>query len=500
MAKSLRSKREKRLRAARRELVEPIYDKKEAAKLAAQEAALAAPKLPVRPPPSKNMDIASASLFGSEGLDVEMADGNESSKFLKPIGKKLKKKIKLAKRKHHGKGKIRKKHNITARTVEQRYWRDSTAGATVLAPQNIHRHATFSQLTLSLMYKAGKGGKMEMVEGAVVNGAVCSTETGNGGEDVYSSKDSDAFTADHLVVMVHGILGSALDWKYGAEKFVQRHPDKVYVHCSERNASKLTLDGVDVMGERLAEEVLELIKRKPSLKKISFIAHSVGGVVARYAIGKLYRPSNKEIGQEGLPDVCTDESKGTIANLEPVNFITVATPHLGSRGNKQVPFLFGVTAFEKVAGCVIHWIFRRTGRHLFLTDDDEGKPPLLKRMVEDNEECCFMSALRSFKRRVAYSNWEDCVDEKYPHIVYEERCKAYDKDQHEESTVVDNVPDELEEELVNGLSRVSWEKVDVSFHSSRLKFAAHSVIQVKDHNVHSDGADVIQHMIDHFLL
>ncbi|KAL2334441.1 hypothetical protein Fmac_015654 [Flemingia macrophylla] len=47
MAKSLRSKREKRLRAIRRKIVEPFYDKKEAAKLAAQEAALATPKLPV---------------------------------------------------------------------------------------------------------------------------------------------------------------------------------------------------------------------------------------------------------------------------------------------------------------------------------------------------------------------------------------------------------------------------------------------------------------------
>lgn len=47
MAKSIRSKREKRLRAIRREIVEPFYDKKDAAKLAAQEAALAAPKLPV---------------------------------------------------------------------------------------------------------------------------------------------------------------------------------------------------------------------------------------------------------------------------------------------------------------------------------------------------------------------------------------------------------------------------------------------------------------------
>lgn len=31
---------------------------------------------------------------------------------------------------------------------------------------------------------------------------------------------------------------------------------------------------------------------------------------------------------------------------------------------------------------------------------------------------------------------------------------------------------------MTGLSRVSWEKVDVSFHNSRSRFAAHSVIQV----------------------
>ncbi|KAK4431695.1 ATP-dependent 6-phosphofructokinase, chloroplastic [Sesamum alatum] len=346
-----------------------------------------------------------------------------------------------------------------------------------------------------------------MENGVREDGGVCSTETGNGGEDVYSCKESDASSADHLVVMVHGILGSASDWKFGAEQFIQRLPDKVFVHCSERNASKLTLDGVDVMGERLAEEVLEVIKRKPGLRKISFVAHSVGGLVARYAIGKLYRPPDGGSAEEGSTNVSTEESKGTIADLQPMNFVTVATPHLGSRGNKQVPFLFGVPAFERAAGLVIHWIFRRTGRHLFLTDDDEGKPPLLRRMVEDNEESLFMSALRSFKRRVAYSNvgydhivgwrtssirrnselpkWEDSVDEKYPHVVYEERCKAYDKEQSE-PTVEDDGLDELEEELVTGLSRLSWEKVDVSFHQSRVKFAAHSIIQVKDHYMHSE--------------
>jgi len=48
MAKSMRCKREKRLRAIKREMVAPLYEKKEEAKYAALEAALNAPKLPVR--------------------------------------------------------------------------------------------------------------------------------------------------------------------------------------------------------------------------------------------------------------------------------------------------------------------------------------------------------------------------------------------------------------------------------------------------------------------
>jgi hypothetical protein len=320
--------------------------------------------------------------------------------------------------------------------------------------------------------------------------------------------------------MVNGILGSSTDWKFASEQFVKELPDKVFVHCSERNVSKLTLDGVDVMGERLAEEVIEVIRRKPKMRKVSFIAHSVGGLVARYAIGRLYRPPPEN---EPMQDSSNKESKvdsiGTICDLEAMNFITVATPHLGSRGNKQVPFLFGVTAFEKLASVIIHWIFRRTGRHLFLTDEDEGKPPLLKRMVEDYDGCYFMSALRTFKRRVIYSNvgydhivgwrtssirrdnelpkWEDTLNEKYPHVVYEEHCKACDAEQCD--LTKDDGSDKIEEELVTGLSCVSWEKVDVSFHSSRQRFAAHSVIQVKDKISHIEGADVIHHIIDHFL-
>lgn len=58
----MRSKREKRLRAIRREIVEPYYDKKEAAKLAAQEAALAAPKLQVSVPSTTTMEVSTSSI------------------------------------------------------------------------------------------------------------------------------------------------------------------------------------------------------------------------------------------------------------------------------------------------------------------------------------------------------------------------------------------------------------------------------------------------------
>ncbi|XP_068650658.1 lipid droplet phospholipase 1-like [Aristolochia californica] len=351
------------------------------------------------------------------------------------------------------------------------------------------------------------------------------TESVDGGQDVWSSESSSAYT-DHLVVMVHGILGNTTDWSFAADKFVRTFPDKVIVHSSESNILKLTLDGVDVMGERLAEEVVEVIKRKPQLRKISFVAHSVGGLVARYAIGRLYRLAGRHESGDASnvaasDGICEKDSKGTISGLEPMNFITVATPHLGSRGNKQVPFLFGVTVFERAASRVIHWIFRKTGKHLFLTDSRKGEPPLLKRMVDDSDDLRFISALRAFKRRVVYSNvshdhivgwrtssirrdcelpkWDDPVSDKYPHIVYEERTKEDETEQQALVLTGQDGSDILEEELIIGLSRVSWIKVDVSFANSRQKFLAHSVIQAKDTSMQSEGADVIQHMIDHFL-
>lgn len=128
-----------------------------------------------------------------------------------------------------------------------------------------------------------------------------------------------------------------------------------------------------------------MIKRHPSLQKISFVGHSLGGLVARYAIGRLYE---QELPQNS-DKISVEEPKESIAGLAPVYFITSATPHLGSRGHKQVPLFSGSRTLEKFA-TRMSWCLGKTGKHLFLADGDDGKPPLLIRMVSDRRNLKFM--------------------------------------------------------------------------------------------------------------
>ena len=87
-----------------------------------------------------------------------------------------------------------------------------------------------------------------------------------------------------------------------------------------------------------------MVQKMASLRKISFITHSLGGLFARYAISILYSLKEKETGSSAsvMPTIGGSEISGhapglgVIAGLEPINFITLATPHLGVRGKNQV--------------------------------------------------------------------------------------------------------------------------------------------------------------------
>lgn len=142
--------------------------------------------------------------------------------------------------------------------------------------------------------------------------------------------------------------------------------------ASSSNTFTKTFGGIDGAGKRLAEEVSfyiptmsfpllvwvyqlisvsvpavreqqvrQVVQKSKSLKKISFLAHSLGGLFARHAVGVLYSAAMLQVGDGSVSKSGNSHLlHGRIAGLEPINFITLATPHLGVRGRKQVLLFF----------------------------------------------------------------------------------------------------------------------------------------------------------------
>ncbi|XP_075090230.1 uncharacterized protein LOC107829213 isoform X2 [Nicotiana tabacum] len=347
---------------------------------------------------------------------------------------------------------------------------------------------------------------------------------------------------EHLLVLVHGILASPSDWTYAQAELKKRLGRNFVIYASSCNTFTKTFSGIDGAGKRLADEVMLVVKKRESLKKISFLAHSLGGLIARYAAAVLYTSTNHNDPSDDVVastnanfKMTCFSNKGLIAGLEPINFITLATPHLGVRGKKQLPFLLGVPILEKLAAPVAPIFAGRTGSQLFLTEGKPNKPPLLLRMASDCDDGKFLSALGAFKCRVLYANvsydhmvgWRTSSIRRetelfkpprrsldgYKHVVDMEYCPAvpsegphFPPEAAKAKEAAQNAPSAqttleyheiMEEEMIRGLQQFSWKKVDVSFHSAFWPFFAHNNIHVKNEWFHNAGAGVIAHVADH---
>ena len=207
-----------------------------------------------------------------------------------------------------------------------------------------------------------------------------------------------------------------------------------------------TFQGIDTCGDRLASEILQLVRQHHGLQYISLIGHSMGGLIVRYAAGRLF-----------------DAQHGTIAGLTPAHFLTMASPHLGCStvGEAQVgtftvlpqPFFVHLRLrrirLRRVQVPLIAWmgqgsrlqhiagalaprmttlLCHRTGRQLFLTDAalpsgqtfgsqppqpaaascSQPQPeqvPLVVQLAFDVEGGLqFRSALAAFRSRTCYAN------------------------------------------------------------------------------------------------
>lgn len=126
-----------------------------------------------------------------------------------------------------------------------------------------------------------------------------------------------AYLPPHIVVLVHGNNGAPSDFDAVERALLRRFgAAQVLTIKSAVNHTQTAL-GVEIGGTRLAQEVYETIfqyELHPGVEsyKLSIVAHSLGGLYARFAIVQLL---------DSLRPL----------NMKYVSFVTICTPHLGSR-------------------------------------------------------------------------------------------------------------------------------------------------------------------------
>ena len=169
---------------------------------------------------------------------------------------------------------------------------------------------------------------------------------------------------------------------YVASALRHKHSkDKLHILSAKTNSDTFTYDGIDLGAERVTQEIEtyieDLEKEGSRITKISIVGYSLGGLVARYAIGLLF-------------------SNGWFDRVEPVNFTTFASPHLGVR----TPVL-GV--HHRVWNLLGANTLSISGRQLFTIDTFRNtERPLLSVLADPGS--IFMLALAKFKHRVLYAN------------------------------------------------------------------------------------------------
>ena len=98
--------------------------------------------------------------------------------------------------------------------------------------------------------------------------------------------------AELLLTALYSLWGNPEHLKYLATSLQEEHPDNAHVLVAESNSGNSTYDGIELGGERVTREIEdtleELAKQGQTIRKISIIGYSLGGLIARYAIGLLH--------------------------------------------------------------------------------------------------------------------------------------------------------------------------------------------------------------------
>ena len=129
----------------------------------------------------------------------------------------------------------------------------------------------------------------------------------------------------HLVILCHGYQGKKIDMRILENYFVKIFPHTIFL-VSEFNQS-MDNTMIEDMGKNLAKEVESFVSTFTNYSKISFVGHSLGGVIIRSALPYLKR---------FRPYMCT--------------YVSLSVPHLGCKTSKNILINLGMkylSSFKK---------------------------------------------------------------------------------------------------------------------------------------------------------
>ncbi|KAF5350258.1 hypothetical protein D9758_007812 [Tetrapyrgos nigripes] len=187
----------------------------------------------------------------------------------------------------------------------------------------------------------------------------------------------------HLLVLVHGMWGNPSHLSQLDRVIKAKHVEagiELRTMLAKTNQEDSTYDGIDWGGERVAEEIYQeterLEKEGKQVIRFSITGYSLGGLVSRYVVGILLR-------------------KGFFDKITPVNFNTLATPHLG--------LLRYPSFFSTVASKLGPRLLSRTGEQFYASDrwSTTGRPLL---DIMSDPDFVFYQALTRFQKIQIYAN------------------------------------------------------------------------------------------------
>ncbi|CAL9735522.1 putative lipase YDL109C [Monosporozyma servazzii] len=180
----------------------------------------------------------------------------------------------------------------------------------------------------------------------------------------------------HLVILTHGLHSNiTTDMEYIQEQIYKaqdKYPDEHLIVEGFPDNVCQTEKGVKYLGTRVAEYIVSNLY-DDNTKKISFIGHSLGGLVQTFAIAYI-----------------SIKYPWFFQNVEPINFITMASPLLGIVTDNP--------AYIKLL--LSFGVIGKTGQDLGLDKNSNDNEALLYLLPGDPVR----TILSKFKRRTLYAN------------------------------------------------------------------------------------------------